>query len=345
MSTTAEDVSLNGLAPEAQKSAAETTESTTAPAEPSKRVYFGKLARGSTEAQVRDFITSVGDVDIVSLHEKTIPGRYAYFAFATYKSLDDAKKAIDLNGKELGGRPVIVEFAKSEEEALADREARNQKRKEVKKARDEKTKAAKADATEGETEGKEEQAESKLKKKTKAKKPRRRQPGEEDGDEGEEGVSKARIDAESEESGEKSRQARRSRKDKRLQISDEEDKNTIFVSNLPFSVDDTSLAAIFNDLSIQIKRAKVVTTTFRRGPTRKVRSKGFGFVELEDENQREEAVQKLMLRLLSLRKVPSKLRLSRLSKRKGGNTSKPLNMIEGSPIDYCYRPFRASAQL
>jgi len=55
----------------------------------------------------------------------------------------------------------------------------------------------------------------------------------------------------------------------------EPSKTTVFVANLPFSIDDAGLAAALKDY-----KCKSVKVVLRRGTGR---SKGFGFVELEDE--------------------------------------------------------------
>ena len=57
----------------------------------------------------------------------------------------------------------------------------------------------------------------------------------------------------------------------------ESSKNTLFVANLPFSVDDAGLAQLFIDQGFTPKIARVVL--------RRDRSKGFGFVEFNDEAQ------------------------------------------------------------
>jgi RNA recognition motif-containing protein len=61
-------------------------------------------------------------------------------------------------------------------------------------------------------------------------------------------------------------------------------KTIVFVANLPFSVNDDGLKDIFKDY--QVKSAHVVR---RRGG----RSKGFGFVELVDENEQKNALEGL----------------------------------------------------
>lgn len=85
--------------------------------------------------------------------------------------------ASNLRTLELNGRPVIVEYGKSEEEAAVEREARIEKRKEARKARDAKKKAETvvAGATEGEVQAAEGQQEGEAKEATpKAKKSRAR---------------------------------------------------------------------------------------------------------------------------------------------------------------------------
>jgi len=60
-------------------------------------------------------------------------------------------------------------------------------------------------------------------------------------------------------------------------------KTTLFVANLPFSVDDNGLSDLFNEL--KISKAHVVR--IRNG-----RSKGFGFVEFENEDDQKAALAK-----------------------------------------------------
>ncbi|ODN98299.1 RNA binding protein [Cryptococcus wingfieldii CBS 7118] len=318
MSATTENVqATNPAAQEVQQPAAEvpaTATATETPAQPSLRVYFGKVARGTTEADLTAFIKSAGETESISIHERTLPGRRAYFAFANYTSLDSSKKAVELDGQELNGRPVIVQYAKGEEEANADRQARTEKRNAARKAAAEKkaeeakaAKEANPDGAAAEAGGEAE----KPKKKKNARKNRRRAPGDEDeGEEGED-ASKARIDGEeaTEAAPKKATKpkAKKAPQEKKLEISDEDSPSTIFVANLPFSVDDAALTAIFTNLSIQVKRASVVTRSVRRGNTRKSVSKGFSFVELEDPKQQEEAVQKVNGTLVEGRNITAKI--------------------------------------
>lgn len=72
----------------------------------------------------------------------------------------------------------------------------------------------------------------------------------------------------------------------------------LFVANLPFSVDDAGLTEAFTSLSITPKSTKIITKPSyhyvdgkrERGPRR---SKGFAFVEVEDEQAQQQAIEKL----------------------------------------------------
>jgi hypothetical protein len=94
-------------------------------------------------------------------------------------------------------------------------------------------------------------------------------------------------------------------------ISIADDQTTIFVGNLPFTVDDEALAEIFTNLSIKVKSAKVITSTRRSrdGDETKVTkgSKGFGFVEVEDPAQQQEAVDKVAGTLIGDRTISAKI--------------------------------------
>jgi RNA recognition motif-containing protein len=69
----------------------------------------------------------------------------------------------------------------------------------------------------------------------------------------------------------------------------------LFVANLPFSVDDDQLSRIFTELNVSIKSAKVITKPGfqRKGVATAPRSKGFGFVETESQEQQKLALDKL----------------------------------------------------
>jgi RNA recognition motif-containing protein len=73
-------------------------------------------------------------------------------------------------------------------------------------------------------------------------------------------------------------------------------------------MDDETLAALFTDLSIRVKSAHVVKGV-RKGRTEQPyrASKGFGFVEVEDPAQQQEAVDKVEGTLVGERKITAKI--------------------------------------
>jgi RNA recognition motif-containing protein len=92
-------------------------------------------------------------------------------------------------------------------------------------------------------------------------------------------------------------------------ISIADDQTTIFVGNLPFTVDDEALAEIFTNLSIKVKSAKVIMGTRKPRDADKTfkGSKGFGFVEVEDPAQQQEAVDKVAGTLIGDRAISAKV--------------------------------------
>ncbi|WRT67410.1 uncharacterized protein IL334_004381 [Kwoniella shivajii] len=302
------------------------------------RVYIGNLSYTATEEQVREFVAPVGgEIKSVNLPLK-FGKRPAGYAFVTYKNEADAQKAIDqLKDKELGDRKVKLELARPADEVLEIRKARDEKRKQSREAFNAK-KAEKAAASASAAgvptgaDGEAKEGEAKPKKKANkpkaAKKSRRRVPGE--GDDGEvdgeaapeaaesKPASKGRIDvngANGEGEAKEKKKAPRPKKERqpRLELTGEDSKSTVFVANLPFSVDDEALATIFTNLSIKVKSAKVVTGIRRPRPDAAKSfkpfkaSKGFGFVELDSEAQQSEAVEKVDGTLVEDRKITAKI--------------------------------------
>lgn len=82
-------------------------------------------------------------------------------------------------------------------------------------------------------------------------------------------------------------------------------KNTLYVSNLPFSVDDAKLSEIFAGLNI--KQAHVV-----RKPNE--RSKGFGFVEFNNEEDQVKALNAIGKKTVEGRELTVKIALTELPK-------------------------------
>ncbi|KAL1411017.1 hypothetical protein Q8F55_001962 [Vanrija albida] len=296
---------------------------TTTPEEEGFRVYVGNLAFTATEEEVRaHFVKAGGEILSVILPTRFKSRRPAGYAFVTYKKEEDAKNAVEkLNETEIGERKISLEIARSKEENAERKAAIIAERKETKAATKTDTEAT---ATEGEKAG---DKADKPKKKKAAKTARRRGP-----DDGEDAA--ADVDAEAKpkktkapakktdgETSEKEKSDKADKKPKeakepkepkqrkpRLELTGEVSKDTVFVANLPFSVDDAGLTELFTKLSIKVKSANVIRG-LRRLPGRRPfhGSKGFGFVELEDPTQQQEAVDKINGSSVGDRKVTAKI--------------------------------------
>lgn len=80
------------------------------------------------------------------------------------------------------------------------------------------------------------------------------------------------------------------------------------MANLPFTLDDEGLAAVFTNLSIEVTKATVVTRMRRgRGGKAYRTSRGFGFVEIANSGQQKEAVEKVEGSLIGERVLSAKI--------------------------------------
>ena len=70
-----------------------------------KKLYVGNLLYSVTDEALRELFSPFGPIESIFLSEKG-------FGFIEFKSPDDAKKALELDGKELEGRPLKVNEAR-----------------------------------------------------------------------------------------------------------------------------------------------------------------------------------------------------------------------------------------
>ena len=79
------------------------------------KIYVGNLSFQTSEAELNETFAAFGSVQSASLVMDRETGRPRGFGFVEMDD-DGARKAIDeLNGKELGGRPLTVNEAKPRE--------------------------------------------------------------------------------------------------------------------------------------------------------------------------------------------------------------------------------------
>lgn len=78
-----------------------------------KNLYVGNLPHSTTEAELRGVFEAHGAVEKVTLVTDRDTGRSRGFAFVEMTNAGEADKAIaELNGKDLGGRPLTINEAK-----------------------------------------------------------------------------------------------------------------------------------------------------------------------------------------------------------------------------------------
>ncbi|KAG8791397.1 hypothetical protein FRC12_009276 [Ceratobasidium sp. 428] len=282
-----------------------------APEEIGHKVFAGNLAYATTDEGLKTFFGAFTD-DIISSEVIHRGSRPAGYGFVTFKTPEAAQKAAsELNDKELDGRPVIVELAKPSAEKEKERNERRAKRRTTGRRN---AKAPPGEVTEAEAEGQPEQSaiqkaenavegavaavgdalKPKKKKKTNRKSKAKKaaaagEPTPGDDNQGEASAAGEPATA-TEAAPKKTKKPRAPRPPRAPRAVGEEpegspSKNMLFVANLAFSIDDARLKQIFTDAGVNVVSARVVQ---RRWGMR--RSKGFGFVDVGNEEEQKKAL-------------------------------------------------------
>lgn len=77
------------------------------------KLFVGSLSWDTTDDSLRNFFAQAGTVVSATVLKDKFTGRSRGFGFVEMASDEDAQKAIaDLNGKELDGRPIVVNEAR-----------------------------------------------------------------------------------------------------------------------------------------------------------------------------------------------------------------------------------------
>jgi len=235
------------------------------------KVFAGNLAFKTTEEELKDFFSAAGTVVQASIITRGT--RSLGYGFVAFNSPDDCQSAVDkLHKKDLGGREINVELAKPKSELAAARKERrastrrttrrfnrggaggggggagSSRPRPIRRKPDDKPGAA--------AEGESKSDDAAGAKKRKPRKKKAKKPDDPDA-------------------------PKRAPRPKRVPTG-EPSKTTIFVANLPFSLDDEGLRAVFKDFNV--KTAKVILRCASG------RSKGFGFVDLEDESEQQKVL-------------------------------------------------------
>ena len=81
------------------------------------KLFIGSLAWATDDDSLKQFFESAGTVVSANVIKDRESGRSRGFGFVEMSSDEEAKKAVDeLNGKELDGRPIVVNEAKPRED-------------------------------------------------------------------------------------------------------------------------------------------------------------------------------------------------------------------------------------
>ncbi len=75
------------------------------------KLYVGNLPYSVDEEQLRGIFGQYGEISELALIMDRDTGRPKGFGFVTFASQQAAEKALEQNGKDLGGRPLKVNIA------------------------------------------------------------------------------------------------------------------------------------------------------------------------------------------------------------------------------------------
>jgi RNA recognition motif-containing protein len=82
-----------------------------------KRLFVGKLPYEVTSQQLEELFSQAGKVQSVHVITDKYTGQGKGFAFVEMETEEDAKKAMEtLNGHDVGGRSIVVNEAKPQED-------------------------------------------------------------------------------------------------------------------------------------------------------------------------------------------------------------------------------------
>ncbi|HEX6930366.1 MAG TPA: RNA-binding protein [Gammaproteobacteria bacterium] len=75
------------------------------------KLYVGNFPYSVDEDQLRDLFSPYGEIEDLAMIKDRDTGRPKGFAFVTFASQQAAEKALEQDGKDLGGRPLKVNMA------------------------------------------------------------------------------------------------------------------------------------------------------------------------------------------------------------------------------------------
>jgi RNA recognition motif-containing protein len=79
------------------------------------KLYVGNFPYSVDEAQLRSLFSAYGKISDLAMIMDRETGRPKGFAFVSFETQQAAEKALEQNGKDLGGRPLKVNMAMERE--------------------------------------------------------------------------------------------------------------------------------------------------------------------------------------------------------------------------------------
>lgn len=76
-----------------------------------RKVFVGGLSWDTDNNSLNDFFTQCGEVVEAKVITDRETGRSRGFGFVSFTEVDSATRAIDMNGEELDGRAIRVDYA------------------------------------------------------------------------------------------------------------------------------------------------------------------------------------------------------------------------------------------
>ena len=82
---------------------------------PQNKLYVGNFPYSVTETELRSLFSSYGQINELAMIMDRETGRPKGFAFITFATQQAAEKALEMNGRDVGGRPLKVNVAMERE--------------------------------------------------------------------------------------------------------------------------------------------------------------------------------------------------------------------------------------
>lgn len=80
------------------------------------KIYVGNLSYSLDDAGLREHFKEYGDITELTIPMDRVTGRSRGFAFITFAEASHAEAALQMDGREIAGRKVIVKFAERKAE-------------------------------------------------------------------------------------------------------------------------------------------------------------------------------------------------------------------------------------